>query len=1403
MTDERTGHVVAGNVVTAPGALPTARSIPALAATACVCVRDRRGDVVGSGFLVGPDLVATCAHVVATAAASDAYGPPPDAAVAVDFPALPSGPEERWARVHRWVPIEEDHTGDVALLRLAAPAPPGAVMPPVRRVGRLWGHAFRVFGFPEGSWDGVWATGRFRAGQGTGWLQLQGTPGDQPIEGGFSGAPVWDDDSGAVVGMTVAADRDPGVTTAYLISVEHVLGLDPELLPNPYRGLEPFGEEHAEFFFGRDPEVRRLAAALDRHPLVAVAGPSGAGKSSLVRAGLLPRLRADGAAVAQVRPVPGAPALPAVVGAVLALAGHPGDAASIGAAIASGLADPARRAEAVAEIADAVARAPQSRLVLVVDQFEELADADLAAARELLDALACAAVPSGPLRVVLTLRGTALDEVLTADAAEALGPGTVLVGPMDRARLRQAVVRPAERAPGLAFEDGLVERILDDAGTEPGRLPLVESLLAQLWTRREGGSLTVRGYEEAGGVAGAVAAHAEQVVAGTIAEGRVDELRSLCTRLVVPSAEGRFVRRAARLDELPAPLRALVPLLAAGRLVVAAGGRSDGSVELAHQALIEHWPRLRAWLEADRAFLAWRSELDAARVRWEAAGHDEGALLRGAALDAADRWLRERPGEVTGAEAEYVRRSRVRQRREVRRWRVVAAVLAVLVLAAGTLSVVAVRRGNQVAAQLATANAGTLATQAAARAGRDPVLAAELAAVAWHSDPDSAAARTALGDRYAALSGADAVVAGTPGGADYLGVRADGDTLVVSREPGIVFVQDVLGPDPVSWELPEPTGVTKVLPAPDGRRVAVLSGDGALRLWTVGAPAADLELAAPGAAQVLAAGFAPDGTRLGWLTREEPGRATLQVRDLTSDASSSTPLALAADEATLRLTPDPGLVAVRAGGPNAPWALHRLDGDDPARALPAGTTVQGGGSLTSTCEEGAVGGPRGETRQARIVVRDLATDAERHRIELPSSSCALLWYSLDGRYAVDPFGSPADPASVEMIRITDLATGVSYQAPAPPLDQSTWPVGQAPVVTAIPDGDGGLVAFVASGPTVLRIPAEREIRFDPDFSTTHYDAPGAVLVVQDSPAAGTGSFTAYDPATGRQVGDLPAAVTGSGGWSIQDVLFTLGRGPEGWQLDRYESPGLTRTFSARPPTDPAGTGRGTVVSDAQEQVLVVLADGYLSAWDGRTGQRLGEPRRIADGAGDQAVLRLPRLWPREDRPGEVFVATSRGLELWDAAAGRQLAAFDVDLDAFSHVASRGDRLAVLAEGQIQVWDVAERARLGTIPAPDLANLTGFAPDGYLVAENVLRGEVVFWDLERRVQAGSIRPGENGIDAVDGDTLEVNGTGGRMPLALAATPGQWHRHLCQVLPAELSPAARDLLPAGTGPSTGCP
>jgi len=611
------------------------------------------GRVVGAGFLVAPGLVATCAHVVTAALGGDPESdrrPPGEPLVA--FPLADAAPQP--ARVDSWAPIRADGSGDVALLRLTGAVPRGVTVPPLRRVDQPWGHEFRVLGFPPRMTDGVWASGELRDRQGTGWVQLTGTPGGQLVEGGFSGAPVWDAQARAVIGMTVAADADRSVATAYLIPVEQVLGGDPGLMPNPYRGLAPFEEDHAAFFHGRDEDLARLVDAVRRRPIVAVLGDSGVGKSSLVRAGLIPALRQDGTRVARMRPTPGVPSRFALA---IALAGliRPEVRGPEQLRLAETIVDRfARDPDVDRWLAGALPDAP----LVFLDQFEELVAEDPAAARDLLGLLDRLVKRVPALRVVLTLRWAAAGEVLTEGTADVLDGAVVSLATMGRKQLRAAITGPAERTPGLYFEAGLVDRIVDDAGTEPGQLPLVESLLAQLWEQQDGGYVTHAAYEWLGGVHGAVARGAERALGGFTGPGEPDLLRQLFTMLVRADGDG-FSRRAVPVAQLAPGLARLAQRLSADRLVVIGTG-ADGTavVELAHQALIDHWPRLAGWLAADLDFLRWRDRLDHQLALGD-------LVLRGAALTEARRWLDTRGDELSPAERTFVRDSGRRRGRRV------------------------------------------------------------------------------------------------------------------------------------------------------------------------------------------------------------------------------------------------------------------------------------------------------------------------------------------------------------------------------------------------------------------------------------------------------------------------------------------------------------------------------------------------------------------------------------------------------------------------------------------------------------------------------------------------------------------------------------------------------------------
>ena len=1346
-------------------------------AGSAVRVWSRAGEVVGAGFVAGPDTVATCAHVVAEALGADAYAAsPPRGVVALDLPLLGGrGAAPRvTGTVSRWLPIGPDGTGDVALLRVREPLPIGARMPPLRRADDVWNRSFRALGFPDGAWDGVWSSGRLRAGQGTGWVQLQTVPGDQPVVGGFSGSPVWLSAAGAVIGMTVAADRG-GTTTAYVVPIDRVLGLDPELLPCPYQGLAPFTEEQAAYFFGRDDDIARLVAAIGREPIVALAGPSGAGKSSLLRAGLVPRLRRAGAQMVEMLP---------------------------GASVADFVPDGTDQ-------------------VLVLDQFEELAARDPQLARAQLDAIV-ALTRTGPVRAVLTLRGSALDDLLTPGLAKVLNAATLHVAPLDRANLRETIVKPAERAPGLDFEPGLVDRILDDAGSEPGQLPLVESLLADLWRRREGGRLTWRGYTEAGGVVGSVAQHAERVVARLAGPrpdvGFYDRLRRLFGLLAAPDAGGRIVRVPVPTAALAPDLRTLVPQLAAGRLLVL--GRDthgDEIVELAHQALIAHWPRLRNWLEQDRVFLAWRAQADQQRDRWEASGRDDGSLLRGSALDAAGEWIPARASEVSPQTREFVARSTARQRRDVRRSRLVIALLSALAVAAGLLVVISEQRGSRLAERLAAANADSIGRESGQRLEVDPLMAAQLALAAYRADPSSPGARSALGSAYLALKDADVMLPDLGGNVGV--TMLEDDTALVATSRTMALVTGVGGPTPQRWQIPD-HGPDDGLVA-RGDWLAVTTDAGEVRLWDV--PSRTLRRTVTVDGRIRAA-TDWDGNRLGLLV-ERAGAMELQLLDVGSGASTARSLpGVAPNTDGLSLLAD-GTVLLRSGtgkGDDPERRVVRTLAADPAgdavTPLPDGTeTVRDKGAFLLRCvppTPGAAGA------KAAVDVVPVAGEVTARRVPLSWNTCAEARPTFDGRWLVENAGV-VDERSQDVLRITDLTDGSQYQALVPrvPLASRRLPGGelQAEVRLAVTRGADGIVRVLAlEGPTL-----------DPE-------APNAALLrVTAAPAApesdslapstdgrwavatqlGKG-ITAFDRRTGAVAGFLPL-VLGPDDSSVEvdDGVWVQQATPAGFRLRRFDLPTLREqaTYDI-PPTGAGGGYADTAQADRGADPgspIAVVANGTLSAVDRTTGRRLGGPVPVTTtDAGRRQLATDPTAWPRPRHPGQVLINGPDGVELWDAVAGRRIGTIPMAAagKAGLAVARDGRLAAVLGSKQtIEVYDLDTFQQVRPPVAMTGVWPTTFTDDGLLVLTTVGADRIVFVDLDTGREAGSLVPGffvSPYATSPTGRTMTVGEESMRGLSDVSLRAQDWFDHVCGLMNRPFTAAELAVLPEGTDTAPPC-
>ena len=415
---------------------------------------------------------------------------------------------------------------------------------------------------------------------------------------------------------------------------------------NPYKGLRPFGEADAGDFFGRAELVARLTARLNEpgpeSRFLSVVGPSGSGKSSVVRAGLVPAIRAgalaDGASVLVGELFPGAHPFDELEAALLRLSARP----------IPRLRD--RLEEGSRGLLEVVGDAfpEESEVVVVVDQFEEVftLTRDVHEREAFLEALRVASVdPTSRVRVIVTLRADFFDRPLaTPRFGELLGRRTETVTPLTPDELEQAIRGPAERV-GVPPEPGLVAEIVADVVHQPGALPLLQYALTELFERREDERLHLEPYVAMGGVAGAVSARADRLYEASGPEGR-RAIRQVLLRLVT-LGEGRqdTRRRVARseLDVLDVDPEAVDGVLEAyGRHRLLTFDREpttrEPTVEIAHEALLTSWNRLRIWIDEAREGLRLERQVAQAGAEWR------GPSATGASCSAGPGSTRRRPG---------------------------------------------------------------------------------------------------------------------------------------------------------------------------------------------------------------------------------------------------------------------------------------------------------------------------------------------------------------------------------------------------------------------------------------------------------------------------------------------------------------------------------------------------------------------------------------------------------------------------------------------------------------------------------------------------------------------------------------------------------------------------------------
>jgi len=467
---------------------------------------------------------------------------------------------------------------------------------------------------------------------------------------------------------------------------------------SPYLGLQSFEPADAQLFFGRERLVAESVAKLAGARLLGVVGASGSGKSSAVRAGLIPALAADALpgsgrwTVAMLRP--GEHPLRALDRAVWK---------SLPQAVAERMTSSDQPLIAARDVLR-----PEDRLVLVVDQFEETftAGADEHEQLAFLAALAEASERDDHKVVVVpVIRADYYGRCAAHGGfAELLARNQVLVGPMNAEEYRRVIVQPAARL-GVQIEPELVDDIVSEVLGEPGALPLLSTTLLELWEGRDGATIRRSAYLASGGVRGAVARLADRLYEDLDEAGQ-RIARTIMLRLAGPGEGESTVRRRVPMAEFEAEgepaVAEVLSTLAAGRLVTV----SDGTVEVAHEALLREWPRLQEWLLEDSQGRRLHAHLAAAAQEWAKRERDAGELYRGARLSAVIDWTADHGLELNRLEREFVIASRTATHRELTLQRrqnrrllgLLAGVAGLLIVAIIAGSIALVQRQSAVAA---------------------------------------------------------------------------------------------------------------------------------------------------------------------------------------------------------------------------------------------------------------------------------------------------------------------------------------------------------------------------------------------------------------------------------------------------------------------------------------------------------------------------------------------------------------------------------------------------------------------------------------------------------------------------------------------------------------------------------
>jgi WD40 repeat protein/transcriptional regulator with XRE-family HTH domain len=1178
---------------------------------------------------------------------------------------------------------------------------------------------------------------------------------------------------------------------------------------SPYRGLTAFGEQDAGLFFGREMAttavVGRMAALLAGAGLLVVSGASGAGKSSLLAAGVLPRLRAAGLAEE-----PGAAWWPQLVFtptrapldelALQAAALTGADAAGVrreleahpeGFALTARQAATARPREPAG--APAAGRTQRRRLVLVVDQFEELfTQCDQEAQRRaFITALHAATTSHGPDQTpaALVVLGVRADfETRCADYPDLAGPvqDRYLVTAMTERQLRLAITEPAKTADSAVDDDLVAVLLAEVANGQPGTtgagaLPLLSHALDQAWRHRAGQTVTLADYERTGGIEGAVAASAQRAY-NQLTPAQQTAARQVFTRLAATSTDGiDTADRATRADltagKTPAEttdVNQVLEAFAAERLLTLAAG----TVELSHEILLTAWPLLRdTWLADTHADRIARTRLRTTAAEWDHHARDPSYLYNGTLLEAATSAAARvgadpaRHPPLGPAEREFLQASDRAHHRRTRRRQGLLALLTALVIGLTLVAVLAIRASQQAAHQRDVAISGQLIGQSKLLGDANPGVAKLLSVAAWRLDPSNEA-------RYAMLAAAALpgirILAGHAGPVESVAFSPDGKTLATGTRKGAVQLWDVATGRLIATPVTGGTGdVSSMAFSPDGNTLAIGGFNGIVRLWDVATHHLDGAPITAYTSAIVAVAFSEDGKTLA--TGSDGG--TVRLWDVATHSPTGAPLTGHANGGFVAFSPDGRILATISGGGDGTVRLrdvatHTLIGapltghNGPLETLafsPDGNTLATGNGIDGT-------------------VRLWSVTAQ-HPIGAPLTSDNGGVMSL----AFSPDGKTLACGGLDgTVRVWDVATRQLIGAPLTGGTGAVWSAAFSPDgITLATGSDDGTTRLwdVATGQPIggplTNGPAD-SVAFSPDGKTL-------------ATSGLDGTVRLWDVATGQPIG--APLTTGAG--PRGRVAFS----PDGTTVAISSGDGTVRLWDVtthqpigRALTRPGGSDGAVAFSPDGKTLAIFNTDGTVGLWKVATHQPIGAP--VTDGT---ELVGSVAFSP--DGKTLAIGNTNGTVQLWDVAThqpiGRPITGPGSPIGEVDSVAFSPDG-KTLADGgfygTVRLWDVATHQPIGgpltSANGPILS--VAFNPNGKTLAVSGLYGAVQLWDVTTGQPIGAPLTGDNGkawsvAFSPDGKTLATGSANHSARLWHVAYLVDVVKDLCASAGQQLTPA----------------